>query len=94
MSFFIFFFFFIVIQCQVKKGSSMNNNNRNLQNEFTNIRLEVDKICVENNYNIDYKKLYEGIDKAKNAIEKLVKIQRTSDTIYINRDVIPCSIYL
>ena len=96
MSFFLFFFFFIVIKCQVKKESLMNNNNnRNLQNDGnSNIRLVINENCtiysVPNN--IDSNKLpilSQGIKRAQNAIEKLVKIKRTSEKISINKNDIP-----
>ena len=68
----------------------MNNNNRNLQNDGnSNIRLVINENCfyysVPNN--IDSNKLSilsQGIKKAQNAIEKLVKIKRTSEKISIN----------
>ena len=88
MSFFLFFFFFIVIKCQVKKESLMNNNNnRNLQSgEFTNIKLVINENCYQRSApnNIDLPLLSQGIKKAQNAIEKLVKIKRTSEKISIN----------
>ena len=68
-----------------------NNNNRNLQNDGnSNIRLVINKNCftygVFNNINADKLDiLSEGIDRAKNTTEKLVKIKtRTSETISIN----------
>ena len=72
-----------------------NNNNRNLQNDGnSNIRLVINENCTKYSVpnNIDSNKLSilsQGIKKAQNAIEKLVKIKRTSEKISINDNDIP-----
>ena len=86
MAFFFFFFFLIVINCQVKEKSSINNNKRDLQNnEYTNIRIEVATNCIfssPSTINIDL--LLEGIKKAKETIQKLVKVQRFSEILSLS----------
>ena len=86
MAFFFFFFFLIVINCQVKEKSSINNNKRDLQNnEYTNIRIEVATNCIfssPSTINIDL--LLEGIEKAKETIQKLVKVQRFSEILSLS----------
>ena len=80
MSFFLFFFFFIVIKCQVKIES---NNNRNLQDDgFLDLRLEVDITCIKySGTSTDTYTLQDGIEKARQTIQKLVKVQRNSEEI-------------
>ena len=96
MSFFLFYFFFIVIKCQVKKGSSMNNNNRNLQNvEFTNIRLEYDVTCLYRTptTNVILDVLEEEINKARQTIQKLVMVQKYSETLSLKNYNFPDEFY-
>ena len=80
MSFFLFLFFFIVIKCQVKIES---NNNRNLQDDgFLDLRLEVDITCIKySGTSTDTFTLQDGINKAQQTIQKLVKVQRNSEEI-------------
>ena len=65
----------------------MNNNNRNLQNvEFTNIRLEYDVTCLDRtpttNVNLDI--LKDEINKARQTIQKLVMVQKYSETLSLS----------
>ena len=99
MSFFFLIFFLIVIIFSEKIDDSKSSQ-RNLQSgsdEFQNIKIYIDDNCIgstsssqgaESQNRTDIAIIKTSIQKAKNALEKLIKVKK-STSIYLNNDNIP-----
>ena len=88
MSFYLFIFFFISIKCKEKNITSTKNDrklvNSRESNEYSNISLYIDAECLLSSSNITSDVLIKkSIEKAKYTIEKLVKVKKLLDPIYL-----------
>ena len=82
MAFFLFLFLLLVFICSEKNGMS---DKRILESdEFSNIRIYVDYNCLISSQNTtDNNLLKRAIENAKKTIEKLVKVKRLQQKIYL-----------
>ena len=82
MAFFLFLFLLLVFICSEKNG--MNDKRILESDEFSNIRIYVDYNCLISSQNTtDNNLLKEAIENAKKTIEKLVKVKRLQQKIYL-----------
>ena len=86
MSFYYFLFFLILIKCS-EKNNNLNDIERKLQSEesdqYENIRIYLDYDCLisSSNKTNNNEPLKIAIEKAKNAIQELVKVKRLTYSI-------------
>ena len=90
MSFFLFIFFLIVFTFSEKIEDSRNNI-RNLQaesNSFNNIRIHINDDCMgtssSSENRTDIALIKQSIQKAKNTLEKLIKVKRLTQPLDLN----------
>ena len=89
MSYFLFLLFLISINCSEKNDNLDNNDNdkRMMESdEYSNIRILIDSKCLGSS-NISSSDIFQrSINKAKNALEKLIKVKNLKQEIYLDRD--------
>ena len=84
MSYLLFLFFLIAIKCFEGLDNAKNNTRKLQSGEYENIRIYIDAKCLlstENNTDIHL--INQSIYKAKETIEKLVKVRRVERPIYL-----------
>ena len=79
LSFLLFLIFLIVNSLSDNEFFSRKSIRDLEENQFQNIRIFVDYLCLSSR--TDFKIIEQGILKAKNALQKLIKVQRLSDKI-------------
>ena len=87
MSFYLFLLLVILIKCS-EKVDEIKNNERKLQSdqsdEYESIRLFIDTKCLlTSENNTDLELIKKSIEIAKETIEKLVKVKRIKQPIYL-----------
>ena len=87
MSFYLFLLLVILIKCS-EKVDETKNNERKLQSdqsdEYESIRLLIDTKCLlTSENNTDLELIKKSIEIAKETIEKLVKVKRIKQPIYL-----------
>ena len=85
MSLNYFLFFIIIIICSEKSYASEIDSRKLESDEFSNIRIHIDYGCLSKSpNNTDTKNLFQiAINKAKNALQTLVKVKRLEQPIYL-----------
>ena len=79
LSFLLFLIFLIVNSLSDNEFFSRKSIRDLEENQFQNIRIFVDYLCLSSR--TDFKIIEQGILKAKNALQKLIKVQRLTDKI-------------
>ena len=86
MSYFLFLLFLFIFKCSEITNSK--NKQRNLQSEesddFQNIRTHIDTDCLFLFGDDNFKIFNESLNKARETIEKIVKVKRIENTIYFH----------
>ena len=74
----------IFIECSEKFEEAKNNERKLQSDEYENIRLYIDAKCLlTSENNTDLELIKKSIEKAKETIEKLVKVKRLQEPIYL-----------